>query len=85
MPDLGSGSPTTRLCEYEEAASCSDSKTETVVAEVARHNLKMNALAVLNNIAISAIFAWIAVEFKHWWIILFSLLCHSYTHSKSNK
>lgn len=33
LPDLGRGSPTTRLCEYGEAASSSDSETESTMKQ----------------------------------------------------
>lgn len=93
LPDEGDGSPTTRLCEYEEAqgnisaVSCQeecDEDAQTLV-EVGKINLKMSAIAILNNIIISAIFASVAIFFDKWWIILFSLLCHTYTKRGSEK
>lgn len=71
LPDLGDGSPTDKLCEYEEFDTQFELETRKLI-------IKQRIAVMLHNTAATAIFAVLAIVFKKWWIVLISLLWHSY-------
>ena len=46
------------------------------------YRLKINLLCVVKNVSVLGLFTILAVVFKHWWIVFFSLLFYSYTEKE---